>query len=366
MKHILSFVLVFIMAVGCLTACGKKDTQDTTVPSTTENTTEAATTVPTETMEQTEPVAQFRHPLTGEALNEPFTQRPMAVTINNIKQCLPQYGISNADMLFEVETEGGITRCLALFTDVSDTKNVGPVRSTRSYFNNVALSFNAPLVHCGGSQAGLAGLYGESGKIQNWEHVDGRIAGQYFFRDKDRYNNRGYAWEHTLFTTGESLAKLMDDNGFNGEKAHENYGLQFAEDVKLSGTPAKMVKVNFDGSKTTTMTYDEATGVYKAAQYGSDWKDAGVDKTLEFKNLVVLYTSHWFKNDGTYNRSYYDLVGSGEGQLVIDGQMVPIQWHREKPEDPFTYTLQDGKPVTLGVGKTYVGITSAKSPVTAE
>ncbi len=365
MKHILSFVLVLLMAVGCLTACGKKDTQDTTVPSTTEDTTEA-TTVPPETTEQTEPEAKFRHPLTGEPVEESYGQRPMAVTINNIKACLPQFGIADADMLYEVETEGGITRCLAIFTDVSKTGSVGPVRSTRSYFNNVALSYQAPLVHCGGSKAGLAGLYGESGKIQNWEHVDGRMAGQYFFRDKDRYNNHGYAWEHTLFTTGEKLTKLMDDKGYNKEKAPESYGLQFDDGVKLSGSAAKTVKVNFDGNKTTTMTYDAAKGTYKAAQYGSDWMDAGANKALEFKNLVVLYTSHWFVNDGTYNRSYYDLVGSGEGVLVIDGQMVPIQWHRQNPTDPFTYTLKDGKPVTLGVGKTYVGITSAKSPVTAE
>jgi hypothetical protein len=50
------------------------------------------------------------------------------------------------------------------------------------------------------------------------------------------------------------------------------------------------------------------------------------------------------------------MVGSGEGYFATAGKIVTIKWVRENIEDPFTYTYADGTPVTLNVGKTYVGI----------
>ncbi len=359
--------LVLILAVLSLLlcACGKKP-GDETIPST-EVTTEP--TAPETEEETTEPsmAPAYQHPLTGAPLEQPFTGRATAVVINNIKACLPQYGISNADFMYEAETEGGITRYMAVFTDLSDTGSVGPVRSSRTFFNNVALSYDAPLFHCGGSVNGLKGRYGEDGgtSIQNWQHVDGRYKGSYFFRDKDRYNNQGYAWEHTLFTSGEQLMKGMEAEGFLKEKTDPtDYGLQFSDTVDLAGEKAETVTVTFNGGKTTTMTYNPATGLYEAAQYGAPHTDAGSGKVMAYRNVLVLYTDHWFSNDGYYNRSYYDLVGSGKGHLAIGGKIVPITWHREDPYGSFTYTLEDGSNVTLGVGSSYVGIVTSKRPVT--
>ena len=84
---------------------------------------------------------------------------------------------------------------------------------------------------------------------------------------------------------------------------------------------------------------------------------------MTFRNVMALYTDQWFRHDGEYPRSYYTLEGEGDGYLAIGGQIVPIKWHREKETDAFSYTLTDGTPVTLGVGKTYVGIIPNNSPL---
>ena len=243
---------------------------------------------------------------------------------------------------------------------------IGPVRSARTYFNSLSRAYSAPLVHCGGSAVALMGHYADGQKLSGWEHVNEQYNGKYFFRDNDRYNYQNYAWEHTLFTKGESLAKAMADMEYTSEEVMD-FGYSFDEEVTLTGEAAKKIVITFPGNKTTTMEYFEVSGQYGMSQYGKETVDAGLDLQMQFKNVIVLYASHWKKDDGTYYRSYYELQGEGNGYLAIDGVMTEIKWSRETVDDPFTFTYTDGTPVTLGVGKTYVGISSNKAtPVTYE
>ena len=116
------------------------------------------------------------------------------------------------------------------------------------------------------------------------------------------------------------------------------------------------------------MTYDSASGLYKAAQYNRDHVDAGTGETMSYRNVLVLQAKQWLKSDGKYSRSYYDLIGEGEGYFACGGQIVPIKWSRASVTDRFVYTLADGTPLTLGVGTSYVGVigTSGSAGVSYE
>lgn len=366
--------MTVLLLILCLLLCACRKSPEATEPSTepsvettdgvpTEESTAEATEDPTEA--PTEPDFLYQHPLTGEGLAEPWEGQVAAIVINNISDALPHHGVSQADMIFEIETEGGITRMLDIYTHFEDVGSIGPVRSARSFFNNVAVSFDAPLIHCGGSKYALNGNYDDSGNvIPNWEHVDGRFYdGSFFFRDKDRYENQGYAWEHTLFTNGANVIKMLEYTKLYKPGSQE-YGLTFAEDPQVEGQKAQQVKVSFRGGKTSEFAYNEETGLYEMSQYGSRYIDAGNGQQMAFRNVIVVYSDQWFVYDGTYNRSFYDLLGSGEGLAAVDGKIQRITWHREKLEDPFTYTLEDGSALTLGVGTTYVAVTSPKSTAT--
>ena len=346
----------------CLLLCGCGGTAEETTAGTT-----AATTVPETTAEPTtEPTVPetteapiiYRHPLNGTLLEEPWTGRATAVVINNIRAALPQYGISHADMLYELETESGITRMLAIFSDLTDVGSIGPVRSARSFFNNIALSHDAVLIHCGGSQFALRGNYSDNGDvIENWQHINEQENGSYFFRDYGRYNS-GYAWEHTLFTDSENLLQALADKEYNTTYEPDGYdhGLVFEEEPEITGESATSVTVSFRNSKKTEFEFDIAEGVYKAYQYDGAFMDAGAEVQMAFRNVIVIQTPQFFRSDAYYSRSFYTLDGSGEGYLICDGQIVPILWHRDTLRGAFTYTYTDGTPVTLGVGKTYVGV----------
>lgn len=372
MKRLFCLLLVLCLM---LTGCGKKAaevpaTEATTVPTTkaTEPPTTEATEPPTtEETKPAEPVA-IVNPLTGEPLEAPYTGRPVAFSLNNIYDCLPQSGLQYLDWMFEVETEGGITRCVGIMTDPAKAEAVGPIRSCRSYFLNLSVSYNAPLFHCGASVYANNNQYSISDAVKSWDHFDEKAYSNYFYRDEYRYDVLDYAWEHTLFTSGELMAEAMEDEGYNPTgKEPVSYGYQFAQEPALDGQAAENIQIRFLGDKTTTMEYDAASGLYLAHQYGEDWIDADTEENVAFRNVLVITAEQSHKLSGHGNHSFYELDGSGDGYFAVDGKMIPVKWHHEDAKGPFSFTLEDGTtPITLGVGKTYCAIIDVTGSVTAE
>ena len=154
MKRIFALILAASLLILC--GCTQEAPYPETVPAPSTDATQETTEPTTKpTTEPTEPPVLYTNPLTGEPMDSLYTGRPTAVVINNIKACLPQYGIGAADMIYEFEVESSVTRLLAIYTDFTDVASIGPVRSTRTYFNNVAEAYDSPLIHCGGSAKSL-------------------------------------------------------------------------------------------------------------------------------------------------------------------------------------------------------------------
>lgn len=95
--------------------------------------------------------------------------RPFAIMINNIQQALPQCGVSNAEIIYEIPAEGGVTRMMAIFTDISDVEKIGSLRSIRPYYADVGISYDAIVIHAGGSQESYTEMSG-----YDVDHLDGR------------------------------------------------------------------------------------------------------------------------------------------------------------------------------------------------
>ena len=77
-------------------------------------------------------------------------KRPVAVMINNISTAQPvQTGLNKADVVFECLVEGGISRLMAVFSDLSQCEKLGTIRSARYSYVQLAKSLDAIYVHCG-------------------------------------------------------------------------------------------------------------------------------------------------------------------------------------------------------------------------
>ena len=332
-----------------------------TEPSNQTDPTEPTTDInPTDPTEPTQPAVSYRNPLTGVVLDQPWSGQISAVVIENLQQAAPQHGISQADILYEVETESSSTCFLAIYSDISKAGVIGPVSGTRTAFNSIAVAYDAPIVHCDGSSYAQDAMYDDSGEqIKTWEHLDELLNPAYFYRDIQR-QNQGYAYEYTLFSTGSLIAQAMEAKGLHTPSA-KNFSLQFHETELPAGKNTGEIVITFKGTKTSTFTYSGVTGLYTMKQFGQAVVDGNNNQPVTFKNVLAIYTNQQRGADNVH--MFYDTVGSGEGYLAVNGQIIPILWSRESLRSPFTYTMGDGTPLTLAVGNTYVAVVGALHPI---
>lgn len=352
MKRMFSLMLVL-----CLLLAGCGNTAETTAPSTEPTETTAAptesqapteTTAPVETTvpEETGPV----NPLTGEELEAENTRRPIAVMINNSSSALPQCGIGQADVIYEILAEGNITRFMAIFTDTMDAGPIGPVRSLRPYYLDIMRGYDALCTSAGGSTQAESMI--SSLDYDRMNGINGASAG-YFYRDSWRAENKGY--EHSLFVDGDDLFNGAAELDMRTAAAEGwNYGRTFDDAVPFSGQVVEKAVVNFISTKSTTLTFDSGTSTYSAYQQGQDLIDGNTQELVRFRNVIVLLTDVRVIDD--IGRRSVRTVGEGEGYYLRDGKMISIRWSRADEESPFVYTDEAGNPLTMGVGKTYVAV----------
>ena len=339
MKRYLIIALAVLMLL--CTACSKK---------TDDNKQQEPSVAPTPG-EATEPYVPTDYDvLTGLPVDAPSALRPYAVMVNNIVYAQPQVGTSKAAWVYEVEAEGGITRMIAVFSDLNDVPNLGSIRSVRPYYLSIARSYDAILVHAGGSEQAYSDL-----ATSGYEHLDGVRDGDasaaLYYRDPSR---GAHGTEHTLFLHADQVAAYAEKRGFRLEHNGDyTSGLNFSDDAASQGVgAANVVTVDVTKSKTTGFTYHADTGMYTASQYGSDYIDGGTNEIVNFANVMVLNTTINMTGDEK-GHNEVEVVGSGTGYLVTGGQYVPIKWSRADIDSPFTYTLEDGSPLYLSRGATY-------------
>lgn len=314
-----------------------------------------------ETASETPSPELLKNPLTGEAVEKDrSTVRPYAVMLNNIQVALPQCGVSGVDILYEVLAEGNITRLEGIFTDLSGIEAIGSMRSARPYYISISQAYDAIFVHAGGSDQAYSDI--SSKKIDDIDGVRGAYADTYFYRDKSRQK---YGIEHSLFTTGDKLIACAKQLGY--QEDHDgsfDYGLTFSDSVDLgtAAASAASVNVSFGGIKDTSFSYHSDTGYYTGKEYNTDYIDGTTQSAVDFKNLLVLFADTRIIDD--YGRRAVDLVGSGTGYFMVNGKSVPITWSRSSEEEPFVYELEDGTPVTFGIGKSYIAVVPTGSKIT--
>ena len=107
-----------------------------------------------EEVEEVAPEGMYRSELTNEWISEDLKdQRPIAVMVDNEKTALPHYGLSQADIVYEMmnSTQNGqITRFMVLFKDYDSVSQIGSVRSVRPTNLMIAPEWNAIVCHDGG------------------------------------------------------------------------------------------------------------------------------------------------------------------------------------------------------------------------
>lgn len=283
MKKLIALTLLFALL---LSGCGGNAPAETTAAPTevtTEPTTEP-TTAPTE------PPKVYRNPLSGEILEEPFTDRIVAVSITNTEDAIPHVGIIHADLFFEAYVSRGVVRCTAMFTDISDMEAIGGIRSTRLLTNQLAYLYDAVLIHGGGFSQVL-----EDARGKNLDHfnVDSLYRQGDPFAKATAYRDKTYKRQapNNLFGYGPGILDYLENNQIRMTQPEDkDYGLTFVEDATpAGGVAADEIKITFgQHTKTTTMVYNEKTGKYAYHQYGKLMTDQVTGEPEEFNNVIIM------------------------------------------------------------------------------
>lgn len=283
-------------------------------------------------------------PLTGMATSTATASRPaLTVKIENTPDALPQWGIDQADVVYEEIVNGGITRLAAIFNSQAPAK-IGPVRSVRPTDTQVVYPLGGIFAFSGGAPYAIRSIETAPVKL-----IDESSAGSAMFRDPNLYA------PHNLFAVGSKLF------AFGGSPTPPPALFQYATATSAPGTVRSFV-VPFPSIYPVTWTWNAQTNSWDRTLFGKpDITGTGVRESP--KNVVVMYVNY-VNGIGTMN-SYANLQGSGQVSIFTNGHRINGTWSRgSSASDVIQYADAQGHVITLTPGQTWVELLNAGANVT--
>ncbi len=292
--------------------------------------------------------------LTGlyDLANDRVGYRPIAVSVNNINVAWPQYGISKADIIYEIETEGGITRLMAMFSDTREIEKIGSVRSLRDQFIEATFPLNPIIVHIGTSV--FADEVMEAYGIRT---LDGYYNLNVYWRDPERLGK--YSYEHTAMTSGASILKSIESSGMKTDSTSSISAFNFIDPdeekvVPTTGAAGSVTcPLSANSMYDLDLRYDAESGKYLKYQRGNAQVDAGNDnKQLAFDNAFVIFCHIDFNSGTDLIHAYYE--EGGEAYYFSQGQYQHLTWTKDDFSSNFVFTTDDGEELRVNTGKSYL------------
>ncbi|MCM1091400.1 MAG: DUF3048 domain-containing protein [Butyrivibrio sp.] len=363
-------VLVALVVTMCmLTACAKQvDSpiiQDIEPETSTEIVPASASVEELTTEPEVIPENSYRSELTNEWIDNSLKdQRPIAVMVDNEKTALPHFGLTEADVVYEIMNSTAndrITRFMAIVKDWGSITQFGSIRSTRPTNFMLAVEWNAVICHDGGP------FY-----INEW------VARKYtnnFSGGFARFSN-GKATEFTEYLTYDTYTNPTTGKSYDGLKQRfekSNYSttyneyyqgahFKFAEGgVDLSSRSdainATTIKLPFTHNQ-STLKYNEETKTYDYYEYGQAHVDPVHDNApLTFTNVLLQDTTFAQLDKNGY--LIYNAIDASDrsGYYITEGKAIEVTWNKPS-ETAFTvfYDKATGQEIELNTGKIYISL----------
>ncbi len=293
-------------------------------------------------------------------------RRNLIVKISNYPPIVrPQSGINSADIVYEYETEGGVTRFAAIFRSQTP-EHVGPVRSARLLDLNLVPMYNALLAFSGASDPVLEMIRGAEWRFQAISTAFGDNCDEAGFC---RFPNGDLAFEHTLYLDTRMAWERATERGIN--TGYPGRGFAFSDFPDANGTPANDIFIDWYGQTDARWQYDAATGRYLRYTDSQAHYDAADGEQLWVDNLVVIQVDHVERPDlfePESRTASLDILLEGQGFAYVfrDGQWYEGYWRRRStnPGDALMLLYGDETPIMLRPGRTWVAIVRGFGDVT--
>lgn len=285
--------------------------------------------------------------------------RPITVMIPNTKTAT-QYSLSKADVLYECNVEGSLTRLMALFQDWGSLDRIGNIRSCRDYYVYWSFEWDAFYIHCGGP------FYTDDvlGRADT-EHIDG-LNSSNFWQAQDAVSSGD-----STFVDADGIRSDIDKLDYDmkyrsGYSDAKHY--RFAPDNEpnmLTQYSNSITANKIDMSPTYPVTncyfvYNAQTGLYDRFQHLSGTSagphmDPATGKQLAFKNILVQNTYYEIRDQKGY-LAFQCHDTTRDGWFFTNGRGIHVTWKKTADYSATRYYDDNGNEIELNTGKTMICI----------
>ncbi|MBT9170572.1 MAG: putative lipoprotein YerB [Actinobacteria bacterium] len=334
-------LLALFLVLLLVSSCKKAETP----ASPTEEETTAVSPVTTEeiSQEQEEVPGGPYSPYDGKEVDQDISNlRPLAIIVENLPVARPQSGLTKASVVYEIVSEGGITRYVVIYGPNINPEIIGPVRSARPYYVEIAHSFDALFASFGGSEQAV--------KVIDYleiPDIDAIRTGAPHWRDQSR------SAPNNAYMNANKLRAFAENKGYSLSGGRSPF--LFKEDApeEGSGEPDTIV-VNFSQpSFQAKFVYNLEGNDYLKYVAGNPHVDRETGEQIRVKNVIVQITDI-VNVGGEPGHVAVRTTGEGQAFYFLDGKGISGTWRREGVDDPFAYLDQDGAPVKFNRGQIWV------------
>ncbi len=275
-------------------------------------------------------------PLTG--LPDPtaasMRRSALTVKIDNTPMAHPQFGLNDADVVYEEIVEGGITRLAAVFNSHLPP-SVGPVRSVRRTDREIVFPLRGIFAFSGGAAYALASI--DTAPVKRF---DESTAGSAMYRDPSRYA------PHNLLLN--PVALMARAGRPDPPRPLFTY---VPRNTPPRGAPVGQFSVNFPAGYAVSYAWNGRTGSWDRSIFGSpDVTASGV--RVSPTNVIVMEVNY-LGGVGAMGAEA-NLVGHGPAMVFTDGRLERGSWFRSGVAKTTAYRSATGRVIALRPGQTWV------------
>lgn len=238
-----------------------------------------------------------------------------------------------AQIVYEFEAEGGITRLMAIYANNDKISKIGPIRSIREVLIEPLTEFNAFLITSGGNANNLELL--NSNIILN---INASEESRFFWRDQKKYA------PHNLYTSSDLFSLAIRDKNLSQFKP--SFQAWLYKDTKIEDINViNRISIDYsDENYLVNWQYNLKNNNYIRFINETEQKDALNQETISAANVIIQ------NND----KSCY---------LLIDGHVISCKWYKNSELNRTIYQDLKEKELALNRGTTWIELITPKVDV---
>ncbi len=265
---------------------------------------------------------------------------------NNVR-ARPQSGPQNADAVFEVLVEGGMTRLINIFYE-SDTTYHGPIRSARPTDPTVLRPLDGVLV-ASGATGGLIPEIVDMGvpvitdRRPEFFRISSRNAPHNLYADTFKLKNLAIVKGYKKSNYPQPLFPWGNPN-VNSWSSGQSITLKFSSQTSTTW--------NWDGSNYVRTYYDAYQG--SSTSYTHNWiNQNGTTGQIAVPTVIVLLCEPYIH---PLQLPSVKTVGEGRAIIMHGGKLLDAKWKRGSNSDPFHIVDSSGNNLFIPKGKPWISL----------